>query len=58
MTERRSTNSFSSVMKSLNEVLQMALTAGADVVSVTPQRVSLESSFLSAVEGGAPETSR
>jgi ABC-2 type transport system ATP-binding protein len=42
--------------KSLNPLLQLALSAGAEVVSVTPQRVSLESIFLSAVEGGVQES--
>jgi ABC-2 type transport system ATP-binding protein len=44
--------------KSLNQVLQLALSAGADVVSVTPHRVSLESIFLTAVEGGIQEPQR
>jgi ABC-2 type transport system ATP-binding protein len=42
--------------KSLNPLLQLALSAGAEVVSVTPRRVSLESIFLSAVEGGVQES--
>jgi ABC-2 type transport system ATP-binding protein len=44
--------------KRVNSLLQTALAAGADVVSVTPQRVSLESIFLSAVEGGVQEKHR
>jgi len=41
--------------KDVGEVLQRAVSAGAEVVSVTPQRASLERIFLSAVrEGGAP----
>ena len=45
--------------KDTNAVLQLALEAGAEVVSVTPHRVSLESIFLSAVEQGAvTETTR
>jgi ABC-2 type transport system ATP-binding protein len=44
--------------KSLNEVLQLVLSAGADVVSVTPHRVSLESIFMTAVEGGIQGTPR
>jgi len=41
--------------KDIGEVLQMAVSAGAEVVSVTPQRASLERVFLSAVrEGGDP----
>jgi hypothetical protein len=43
--------------KDTNEALAVALEAGAKVVSVTPQRVSLESIFLSAVkQGAAPDT--
>jgi ABC-2 type transport system ATP-binding protein len=43
--------------KDTNEALAVALEAGAKVVSVTPQRVSLESIFLSAVkQGAAPNT--
>jgi len=41
--------------KALNEVLRDALAAGAEVVSVSPHRVSLEAFFLSAVERGDPE---
>jgi len=42
--------------KSVNDLLRLALDAGAEVLSVTPHRVSLESIFLSAVErGGVPE---
>ena len=36
--------------KDVGALLLRALEAGADVVSVTPHRVSLESIFLSAVE--------
>jgi ABC-2 type transport system ATP-binding protein len=36
--------------KRVNPVLRAALAAGADVVSVTPHRMSLESIFLTAVE--------
>jgi ABC-2 type transport system ATP-binding protein len=39
--------------KDTHAVLQLALEAGAEVVSVTPHRVSLESIFLSAVEQSA-----
>jgi len=38
--------------KALNDVLREALAAGAETVSVSPHRVSLETFFLSAVEGG------
>jgi len=38
--------------KNVQPLLQAALGAGADVVSVTPHRVSLESIFLHAVEEG------
>jgi ABC-2 type transport system ATP-binding protein len=38
--------------KNVNEVLRLALGAGAEVLSLTPHRVSLESIFLSAVEKG------
>jgi ABC-2 type transport system ATP-binding protein len=38
--------------KNVREVLRLALGAGAEVLSVTPHRVSLESIFLSAVEKG------
>ena len=38
--------------KQVGEVLTRALAAGAHVVSVAPRRASLESIFLSAVEGG------
>jgi ABC-2 type transport system ATP-binding protein len=38
--------------KDMGEVLRLALGAGAEVLSVTPRRVSLESIFLSAVEKG------
>jgi len=37
--------------KSLQELLAMLLAARAEIVSVTPQRDSLEQIFLSAVEG-------
>ncbi len=40
--------------KSVREVVSQALDAGAEIVSVTPHRVSLESIFLSAVEGENP----
>jgi ABC-2 type transport system ATP-binding protein len=39
--------------KNLQSVLGSAITAGAEVVSVTPHRVSLESIFLHAVEEGS-----
>lgn len=39
--------------KSANDALRLALAGGAEVVSVTPHRVSLESIFLSAVDRGA-----
>jgi ABC-2 type transport system ATP-binding protein len=38
--------------KHVNPALRSALAAGAEVVSVTPHRVSLESIFLSTVAGG------
>jgi ABC-2 type transport system ATP-binding protein len=41
--------------KRLKEVLRRTLDAGAEVISVTPHRVSLESIFLSAVEKGRVE---
>jgi ABC-2 type transport system ATP-binding protein len=41
--------------KDTSEALRVAMEAGAEVVSVTPHRVSLESVFLSAVEAGATE---
>ena len=41
--------------KVVNDVLRDALEAGAEVVSVSPHRVSLETFFLSAVEDGAEE---
>jgi hypothetical protein len=36
--------------KHVSDVLRLAMEAGADIVSVTPHRVSLESIFISAVE--------
>jgi ABC-2 type transport system ATP-binding protein len=39
--------------KSANDALRLALADGAEIVSVTPHRVSLESIFLSAVDRGA-----
>jgi ABC-type multidrug transport system ATPase subunit len=44
--------------KEVNDVLGLALAAGGEVISVSPQRVSLESFFLSAVEGGDTEEGR
>ena len=44
--------------KAVNDVLGAALDAGGEVISVSPQRVSLESFFLSAVEGGDAEEGR
>jgi ABC-2 type transport system ATP-binding protein len=44
--------------KAVNDVLSAALDAGGKVISVSPQRVSLESFFLSAVEGGDAEEGR
>ena len=45
--------------KHSSEVLRVALDAGAEVISATPHRVSLESIFLSTVnEAGAGEDSR
>jgi len=41
--------------KDTSAALRVAMEAGAEVVSVTPHRVSLESIFLSAVEEGAAE---
>jgi len=41
--------------KDTSAVLRVAMEAGAEVVSVTPHRVSLESIFLSAVEQGTAE---
>ena len=37
--------------KAVSELLAMLLAAGAEIISVTPQRESLEQIFLSAVEG-------
>jgi len=44
--------------KVLNDVLRDGLGAGAEVVSVSPHRVSLETFFLSAVERGGEEGKR
>ena len=45
--------------KDSSEVLRVALDAGAEVISATPHRVSLESIFLSTVnEAGSGEDSR
>jgi ABC-2 type transport system ATP-binding protein len=44
--------------KAVNDVLGVALDAGGEVISVSPHRVSLESFFLSAVEGSGPEEER
>jgi ABC-2 type transport system ATP-binding protein len=44
--------------KVVNDALRLALEAGAEVVSVSPHRVSLESFFLSAVEDGDEEDAR
>jgi ABC-2 type transport system ATP-binding protein len=44
--------------KEVNDVLGLALAAGGEVISVSPHRVSLESFFLSAVEGGDAEGGR
>jgi ABC-2 type transport system ATP-binding protein len=41
--------------KDTSAALRVAMEAGAEVVSVTPHRVSLESVFMSAVEAGAAE---
>jgi len=42
--------------KRVRDVLELALASGADVISVTPHRSSLEEVFLNAVqEGGDPE---
>ena len=41
--------------KDVNDVLHLALDTGAEIVSVTPYRVSLESIFLSAVSEGSAE---
>ena len=41
--------------KDTSAALRVAMEAGAEVVSVTPHRVSLESIFLSAVEEGSAE---
>ncbi len=42
--------------KRVRDVLELALASGADVISVTPHRSSLEEVFLNAVqEGGGPE---
>jgi len=37
--------------KAVSELLAMLLAADAEIISVTPQRESLEQIFLSAVEG-------
>ena len=42
-------------VRAASAALRVAMEAGAEVVSVTPHRVSLESIFLSAVEAGAAE---
>ena len=42
--------------KQVSAVLEASLAAGAEVVSVTPHRTSLESIFLSAVEGAVEAT--
>jgi ABC-2 type transport system ATP-binding protein len=39
--------------KHVSDVLRLAMEAGADIVSVTPHRVSLESIFISAVKKGS-----
>ena len=39
--------------KHVSDLARAALGAGAELRSITPHRVSLESIFLSAVEGGA-----
>ena len=44
--------------KAVNDVLGLALDAGGEVISVSPHRVSLESFFLSAVDGGDAEEGR
>jgi hypothetical protein len=45
--------------KDSSAALRLALDAGADVISATPHRVSLESIFLSTVnEADAEETAR
>jgi hypothetical protein len=41
--------------KDVAELLRMVLEAGAEIVSVTPHRASLESVFLSAVHEGERE---
>ncbi len=41
--------------KHLNEVLQLVLGSGADVISVTPERATLENIFMTAVEEGEKE---
>ncbi len=42
--------------KHVGEALQLVLGAGADVVSVTPERVTLEEIFLNAVEEGEKDS--
>ena len=44
--------------KAVNDVLGLALDAGGEVISVSPHRVSLESFFLSAVDGRNAEEGR
>ena len=44
--------------KQVSEVLRLGLEAGAEVVSVTPHRVSLEKIFLEAVSNASPNSSR
>jgi ABC-2 type transport system ATP-binding protein len=44
--------------KDVDEVIGLALGAGASVVSITPHRVSLETVFLSAVGADVPERAR
>ena len=41
--------------KNVDELLRMALDTGAEIRSVTPHRVSLESVFMHAVEKGGEE---
>jgi ABC-2 type transport system ATP-binding protein len=44
--------------KDVNDVLGLALAAGGEVISVSPHRISLESFFLSTVEGADAEEDR
>jgi ABC-2 type transport system ATP-binding protein len=44
--------------KHVGDALQLALSSGADVVSVTPERATLEEIFMNAVEAGEQDEAR